>query len=202
MQEQLLIRHGRSEHNTRETMFLDSKLTEFGEKQAITVGAFLAKNFDLSQWKIYTSPFLRCLLTTKLIVEGYNENSSNPIESKFINVNKLIGEWLEIENNEARKIIVKKREYMFDFDWDDYLETEFKTEANKDFLERMYKFTDYQKKKCIIISHATPILTMKKIITEKINNIPCWDFSVDNASISWISNKRLVWNSRNLHYEN
>lgn len=201
MSEYLIIRHARSEYNIRKTTDLNSNLTEFGKKQASGVGKFLSKSkdfvFNNMMWAYYTSPFKRCLETSKLI------NDELKI-GKFL-VNGNLSEWLDLENSNTRSITIpsKDHEFIKGFAWNNYKEREFKSESNNDFLNRIYRFLELTDNypRNFIVTHGLPALTLIKAITENINYVPVWDFSIDNASITWIKDKRIIWYGRNLHHE-
>lgn len=202
MSEYLIIRHARSCYNIRQTKDLNSELTEFGKIQASGVGKFLVKskdfNFNNMMWGYHTSPFKRCLMTSQLINNELNRNI------KFL-VNENISEWLDLEDSSTRSVSIpsKKPEFIKDFVWSGYNEKEFKSESNADFLKRIYKFLELTElyPRNLIVTHGLPALTLIKAITENINYVPVWDFSIDNASITWIKDKRIIWHGRNLHHE-
>lgn len=207
----IIIRHARSLYNLRKSESLDSPISEFGKIQASGVGKFLQKKFPeiSTQYVCYTSPFLRCLQTANYIQKtfGVNNFSCSKADNYFLRVKILpeLSEHLELD----QKVAIPRREESFpDFIWGDYKETVFAAQKNQEFLERVVKAKDIivnetsnEYIKPLIITHGTTKNTLIKLITEKVNHVPVWDFSYDNCSISWIQDGRLVWNGRNLHHE-
>lgn len=202
LKEFLIIRHARSKYNIGETYELNSGLSPFGEHQAKVVGEFLTGLFNLSDWTIYTSPFARCLATTELLINHYNRNSKNLILRSGVIVEPLLYEHCDHDfdhtNVEIKKPVGGTGS---DFYWrDDSYEFEF-NETNTAFIDRLNSFIDNTSDKTLVVSHGLPILTLIKIITQNANFVPCWDYSVDNTSITWIQGNRCKWYARNLHFE-
>lgn len=217
MKELIIIRHARSEYNVQETKELNSPLTKFGVKQAKNLGKFFLKNdiwksddskYDLNyfKWNVYTSPFLRCLQTTKELITPLWEKHTNDkggVHYRLMPISSpLIGEYLEIEDDEVREVLVKtKFEFTPNICWDLSGET-FKSQTNKDFFNRVCEFyEEHCKENTIVVTHGMVALTLAKIATENINHVPMWDYSINNASITWIQNGRIKWYGRCLHNE-
>lgn len=193
--ELLIIRHSRSEHNLKLTTDLDSRITTFGEHQAVNVGKFLqdkffSEKYNIEEWGVFTSPFLRCLQTTKLIADQIKD-CPKPC------VRRTLREYLNHSNQSCE---IKKRSE-FDFDWD-FESASFDIEQNETFLDRMHKALIALPKCAIVVTHGLPAHVLKNLAVDPSgNHVPLWDNSIDNASITWIKNGRLIWNGRNLYHE-
>ena len=198
-EELLIIRHGRSQHNMGESNELDCGLTEFGAHQARNVGKFLqhqffSGKFDICQWSIFTSPFLRCLDTTKHICAQMPVNPRAVVCQCFREYLNHTGDLAHIPN--------RKEEYP-NFKWDHYPDEgmEFAREQNETFLERMHDAHGVLARRSIVVTHGLPAYALKHVAAHNANYVPVWDNSIDNCSITWIRNGRVVWHGRNLYHE-
>jgi broad specificity phosphatase PhoE len=200
MSELIVVRHARSLYNLRKTTDLDSGISEFGKTQATGVGKFLAKKFKPNAFEGFVSPFLRCLETAKLIQDELG------IPFRVI---PNLSEHLELD----QKVTVPYRKE-FGFNWHfgqgipTYEPYEFAAQKNIDFIDRINSARKEIKNSAqilgkipLIITHGTPKATLIKLETESSHQVPVWDFSYDNCSITWIKEGRVLWNGRNLHHE-
>lgn len=198
-EELIIVRHGRSQHNMGESDDLDCGLTEFGAHQARNVGKFLQHQFfdgkfDITQWTILTSPFLRCLQTTRHMVDQMN--------SPKVIVCKCFREYL---NHTGDLVHIPKRSLGdFDkFDWQYYPDegVDFGKEQNETFLERMHEAHKILTRRTIVVTHGLPAMCLTHVAAHNANYVPVWDNSCDNCSITWIRSGRVVWCGRNLFHE-
>lgn len=190
----IIIRHGRSQYNVKSTNDLDSDLTEFGERQATIVGQFLRSKFGSStNFKVHTSPFLRCFRTAKCM------NFPWPISDwrlrEYVNLGlgnvevfpkyEMFDNQIDIGNSCAQKYI-------------------FEPESNEVFFNRIQSFyndLNDMNSLPVIVTHGLPALQLAHIATSDEFYVPCWNYGVNNCSITWIDNGVLKWRARNLHYE-
>ncbi len=192
--ELIIIRHARSEHNCGLTNNLDSPITKWGDIQSKAVGQFLSFNLDLSDFKFYTSPFLRCLQTA----------SNFPFGTFHVSCN--LREYINHDSLEGQNVIIKPRSEefsMFNFNWGNFREERtYQKETNEQLVDRLYDFYYALPDKSLVITHGLPALVLSHIATNTNHVIPVWDYSLDNCSITRIVNGRYIWRGRNLHYEN
>lgn len=195
-EELIIVRHGRSEHNVKKSNNLDSSLTKFGLKQAKNVGDFLKNHFPLlGTFRLYTSPFLRCLETAK----------NMEIHSEFSRWNVDAG-FREYINLDAEKIVIPNRiSDTRDFAvWPDHkknYEYVFEKESNEIFFHRISQAYDGLPQKSVVVTHGMPVAMLAKIATGSDSTVPIWTYSFDNCSITYINRGRTVWSGRNLHHE-
>jgi len=196
-EELIIIRHARSQHNMGETDDLDCGITEFGIRQANNVGKFLqhqffSGKFDIKDWNIYTSPFLRCLQTTDHIFSQLS-SIKKPI------VCPSLREYL---NHSGNFVDIPIR-HTYDFDWSSFPNDrmEFVSEQNETFLERIHNAHDVIGNRSIVVTHGLPACALKHVAAYNANYVPVWDNSIDNCSITWLRNGRVVWHGRNLYNE-
>jgi len=193
-QQLIIIRHARSVYNIRQTNELDSPLTEHGEKQAQTVAKFVAKHMKLGWFTAYTSPFLRCIQTAKQIAEE--------TKLKFV----VMEELREYINHSGRMVDVKchltdknRQHFAWPYPGDQFF---FKDEFNEDFLNRMVKAYHKLDTRSIVVTHGLPAMLLAKIaMNPATHEVPIWDHSINNASITYIINGRPVWYGRALYDE-
>ena len=196
----LIIRHARSDWNIRVTDKLDSDITEFGQRQSKKVGEFLLNHLhkegvnykDLDK---FTSPFLRCLQTTAGIEKGYGQKAGFRIEP-------LLREYL---NHQKKHCFVPHRETEFnDFGWSQYPAEgiTFEMEQNEDFLRRMHMCFHKLPPKSLVVTHGLPGLALLRIAANPgLSDVPVYDYSLDNCSMSLIVRGRVVWHGRNVYHE-
>jgi len=230
MKESLIcIRHGRSEHNVGVTKDLDSPLTKFGIEQAKVVGRFWATQYRkavepfcwIQDYGLFTSPFLRCLQTSKHIIEAFYEETDIALE---VRVEPRLSESLYPSNP---RVVVPFREAEFPrgkfhavnkdlpgFDWfgvgfrNQHIlkvardhELYFDPETNEQYLARLHEIYDDLPQKSVVISHGLPVATLAMEAERRLNGMPLWDYSINNCSLTWIKNGRRKWWARNLHHE-
>lgn len=188
-EELIIVRHGRSLHNVKESEDLDSGLCPWGERQARNVGKFLRQQGlrELGPW--YTSPMLRCLQTTRLMDPwGRPEVMSN------------LREYI---NHCGDDVYVDRRADLFaEMNWHQFPHgATYYKEHNEVFLERMYDAYEQLPSRAIVVTHGLPAITLLKIASENTRHVPMWDHSLDNCSITWIRRGRVLWHGRNLYHE-
>ncbi len=190
-EELIIVRHGRSKHNMRDTDDLDAGLTLFGERQAENVGKFFQSEMDLEGYKFITSPYLRCLETASRIQDHVKEG--------MFNVNPLFCEYL---NHSGKECFVESRRTLFNFHWADVPSEGmlFHDELNEVFLHRMNEAFDNLPQRSLVVTHGLPALALVTIARGQFH-MPVWDHSIDNCSITLIKRGRVVWYGRNLHHE-
>lgn len=196
----LIVRHARSDWNIRITDKLDSDITEFGKRQAKKVGEFLYKHLQkefvsYNELCKYTSPFLRCLQTAQGIEDGYGRKQG-------FKINPLLREYL---NHQKKNCFVPNREKEFnDFGWNSYPSEgiNFEMEQNEDFLRRMHQCYNSLPPKSLVVTHGLPGLALLRIASNPgLSDVPVYDYSLDNCSMSLIVRGRVVWHGRNVYHE-
>lgn len=190
----IIIRHARSLYNARKTDNLDSEITEWGQRQALSVARFMKKHMSVTGFRFYTSPFLRCLQT------------AYPIQ-KTLNVTfKVLPDLREYLNHSGKPVTVEPRPKLFDenYDWQRYTEPQtFDTEFNEEFIARMRRVYDEvsQWGNAVVITHGLPALQLIHTAAHNANYVPIWDHSLDNCSITLIKDGMVLWHGRNLPHE-
>ncbi len=206
--ELIIVRHARSKYNMGETTELDAGITEFGQRQASNVGRFLQDKVDLEGYEAFTSPFLRCLETTEWMSQHIRVESRQrlPYALKF----NIMSELREYLNHSGDSVSVPNRgeyqdgrEYFPSYNWVHYPKEgeTYKAEHNEEFLRRMH--CAYQKlpEKSVVMTHGLPAILLAHVATENTHSVPVWDHSLDNCSVTYIINGRIVWWGRNLFHE-
>lgn len=200
--ELIIIRHARSLYNIGESKSLDSSLSGFGHRQAKNVGIFIADGglkekdhkFDLNNSKLFVSPYLRTLQTMRCIIE----------ENPHLNV-EIAPEIGEYVNHTIYPIVhVNPRNETYpDFDWGVGEVHSYNLDHHDDewFLDTLSKFYEELPEKSIVVSHGLPCATLLEVATSINPIVPEWDFSISNASITWIKNGKLLWRGREVYHE-
>lgn len=209
MKELLIIRHARSLQNIGETTHLDEGLTDFGKSQADTVGRFIGNGqldfksdkFDVSDAVMFVSPFLRTLQTAIQIKHRFPD-------MKAI-IAPEIGEY--VNHYMQEEIYVPARDKVFpEFDWSLY-KGETYNRVDGDWsagcmdewhIDRLRQFHAKlpENKPIIVVSHGLPALTLFHCHFQT-KTVPVWDFSISNASLTWVKGDRVIWRSRVLYFE-
>lgn len=194
-EELFVIRHARSQHNVRDEEGLDAGITEWGERQAENVANFLKDQIDLEGFTFITSPFYRCLL------------SSLPIADKFGISFEVWPEFREYLNHSGKECVVRHRTDMPKFDWSRFAvdgqvqtETLYKEEYNEVFLNRIHDGYTLLPEKSVVVTHGLPAITLTTIAKGHLH-MPVWDYSISNASITYIKRGRTIWHGRSLYHE-
>lgn len=195
--ELIVIRHARSKYNMRETTDLDAGITEFGIRQSTNVGKFLHDKIDLSDYDGFTSPFLRCLETTEYIRSGVPVMYPG---GKFT----VMSELREYLNHSGECVGVACREE--DRPWHHWIHYPkegmiYTAEHNEIFLRRMHAAYQKLPERSIVVTHGLPALLLIDIATKNSHSVPVWDHSIDNCSVTYIINGRVVWYGRNIPHE-
>jgi len=194
----IIIRHARSQANIGESDEPDSHLTEFGVKQANTVGAFLATELNLNGYSWYTSPFIRCLETSHKIWE--QRKSLARVFTTFTVMPQL----REYLNHSGREVFIPRAdEPKGMFNWNYFPESGevYQSEFNEHFLHRMHEAYELLSNQSVVVTHGLPALLLARIATENARDVPMWDYSLDNASITWIKRGRTIWHGKNMYHE-
>lgn len=193
--ELIIIRHGRSINNLRQSDDPDCGITEYGKRQALNVGKFLAKHVDTRGFEFFTSPFLRCLQTAEAIQS----------EVTFDNPGYVLSGLREYVNHYNKEVLVKnRRSETYNLHWADMPREDvvYHEEFNETFLDRMVSLFEVLPSKSIVVTHGLPALMLLEIAKNPaVNSVPIWDHSIDNCSITRIVKGRVVWHGRNLFHE-
>jgi broad specificity phosphatase PhoE len=220
-EELIIIRHARSEYNLRTTEDLDSSLTEFGQLQARKVGEFLRDHVDLRGMFAYTSPFLRCLQTMHGILKPLEELDKYEFERRGLAglfSCRIMPELREYVNHSNKEVAVVNRSEEYSahvhttshkpffggYEWSCFPEAgqTFKPEQNEEFLVRMHRAYELLPGKSVVVTHGLPAQLLIAIARNPTTNeVPIWDYSIGNASITYIKRGRTIWYSRDLYFE-
>ena len=194
-----IIRHARSEANIGKTDDLNSGLSDWGKVQAKTVGRFLATELDLTQHSWYVSPFLRCLQTAYDIWEAHRAIREHYLS---IQVMPQLREYLNHSGPDGVHVDRKKEPHGM-FNWSYFPEKgeHYHPEFNEHFLHRMHEAYSLLPNKSVVITHGLPAITLARIATDNIRDVPMWDYSLDNASVTWIRRGRTIWWGKNMYHE-
>jgi broad specificity phosphatase PhoE len=202
MKECIIIRHARTTTNIRQTDSMDPELTEFGIGQAKRVGKFLAKHVNLDGFQFYTSPFLRCLATSDLMLREINGALGRSYGTRQFVVDSLLREYINHCGRETTIPVYSERfSNMIWGELADQKEIFYKDEYNEEFLNRLHQFKWKMNDKSLIVTHGLTAFTLMHVLVHNANHVPVWDHSMDNCSITYIVNGRIVWQGRNLYHE-
>lgn len=193
----ILIRHGRSLYNVRETNCLDSDLTDFGITQARIVGKFLKKKIPfLDNYVFHISPFKRCLSTAHYIIDEIGN-----LNSKFI-VDPSISEYLSSDYYDKSVIVPNRKNEFPLFDWGNYSENyTHLPESGEEFVNRMKNSYLNLSDNSIVIAHGLSIIGLGLEAQESLSSMPLWDHSINNCSLTWFKEGEKKWWGRNLFHE-
>lgn len=183
MNELILIRHGESKYNAMLTDNLDSELTEKGIAQARATGKFLKDHFGHIQNFIgITSPYLRCLQTSRIIKEETGLDffvDQRPRE-------------IMIHYDEVFIPVSLRQEHFPEFVWSN-IPGAFYKETGEQFLARMKQYvSDFTHEKALVVSHGTPVGSLFELTLGR-DHKPDTEFYVDNATVSYIRNGEGIW---------
>lgn len=195
-QDLIIVRHARSRHNVGESESLDDSITNFGQIQATNVGRYLHEVMEIgNNFNFYTSPFLRCLETSRNIQEE--------LEDVEFKVMWQLREYLN--HAKPRELFIPNRSEEFsEFSWGLFpKEGElYHEEFNEIFLHRMEDCHARLSEKSVVVTHGLPAFALLYVATTaNPRHVPIWDYSIDNASITWIKRGRVIWHGKNLYHE-
>jgi len=182
MKELILIRHGESQYNAYLTDHLDSELTPKGIEQARITGKFLKEQFgDIHNFVGITSPYLRCLQTSRIIREETGlEFTVNPGPREIM----MKYQAAEVKN---------QQEKFPEFIWNHNNDLFFSQESDTQFIARIKAFHDsLNHEKLVVISHGTPVNTIYEFALGLKANADTVNF-VKNCSVSYVRNGEGIW---------
>jgi broad specificity phosphatase PhoE len=184
----VLIRHAESMWNVGLTDDLDSRLTMKGVNQAQVLASFLRKNLDCRGFAGFSSPLLRCVLTQLPI---YKQTGIRfVVRSEIFEITKDFPE-------EGVRVPCRSRQFL-DVGWDNYCDSTFCREPSQVFLGRLRSFLDVIPDRSMIITHGSVVQTMiEMILGVRVCQIPTWDDSIRNASVTYIKDGTVVWLAKN-----
>ncbi len=171
----ILVRHGQSRHNTRETDDLNSGLTEKGIWQAEKTGEFLLTLPNIREYQIVSSPLKRAWQTSSIIGE---------ILGCAITPCWFIREHAHYDSGYPDHIfpliINKHKDWVYHgHESDDY----FIKRLNRAYYDYVLNGHIYYKFKPIFVSHGLAIETMINLALGK-EEIGVWDGSCMNCSVT------------------
>lgn len=189
-----IIRHGRSKNNTGETASLDSSLTPDGVSQCRMTGKFLSDTEDLSDFTIYTSPLLRCLMTTEQIILG----AKGKFDSLKVVVQPLIHESLQ-PNSPDVTVPLRKKDFP-NYDWSLMKEElTFGPDDGRKLIHRCASAIIPFNSSDVFVSHGATCIALALCSSQKNPSMRDWDYSISNASITKVVNNKILWWGRALH---
>lgn len=185
----ILIRHAESMWNANLTEDLDSTLTLKGVSQAQKLASFIRRTVDCRGLVGFVSPFERCLLTSLPI--------RRQTGVRFF-VSPEIRE-LPFNFPESGVEIPCRKGCYLDIEWGNYLASIFHKEPPEVFLSRLRLFLDALPNRSMIITHGSVVQTMIEMaLGVKVTQVPAWDNSIGNASITHIKNGTVFLLAKNL----
>lgn len=212
--EALIIRHANSLHNQGLSKGLDSSVSKHpGCTQIQRLGRWLQQNFDLSDFKGLTSPYLRTLQTSCGISKhtGLEFKVHGGLREYHIEKNhddlREGGHSLPKREDEFKdcKIVWPKSYWPDDSNF-------YANETLDEFFERCQLFLDSlnQHGKYVFVSHGSPCRTLHHILCG--HDLECvrsrysgeeghFTCSIKNASLTWIKDGEEVWFSRDVYNE-
>jgi len=195
MRKTYIIRHGRSGHNSGRTENLDSALIPDGVVQSRATGNFLACDIgdDLDDFVLYTSPLLRCLMTTESILQ-----SADRFENLRVVVQPLIHESLGPDSD---FVTIPIREAQFPgFDWTLMYESlTIGPDDGKKLIARCRSVIEMCNDKSIFVSHGSTCIALGICETQAEPHMRHWDYSINNASVTKIVDRQVDWWGRVIH---
>jgi broad specificity phosphatase PhoE len=204
--EVIIIRHGRSTHNTHQSDDGNAPLTEWGIRQAKKVGQFLVAHLKLVDFDFFSSPFERCLQTMECIRQplhewGYKNQEYIRMPQVMSGLREYLnhfGEPVTLNLNKTKeKFPVGNYHY---FSHPEYTIT-YEPEWNEVFYNRIDRVYRDLPEKSLVVTHGLPAMLLRQIASNGPRSIPIWDYSIDNCSITYIVDGKIIWNGRNLHTE-
>jgi broad specificity phosphatase PhoE len=193
--ELLIIRHGESHFNTKETSNLNSPLTSLGRDQCYTCGAFLRRKFgdSISEWKGIVSPFLRTVQTAD-ILNRYTECGFTVDwqirEFAHSNSGYSGAQTLEIPSYRDRF-----PEFYPEGEPPKYIQH---MESEESLVSRVSEFLaelEDEDGKYIVVSHGLTIYTMIYVMNGN-PQVPIWDRKVLNTSVTYFNDNKMVYFAR------
>lgn len=183
----ILIRHGESMWNIKQSDSLDSHLSPMGVFQAMKLAEFLSDNIDdFHSFVGHTSPYHRCLLT------------SMPLRKAGLRffVEPDLAELTDHYPESGITVPCRRSEFP-DIEWGNYTTTHFGKEPSEGFLGRLHSFAQRIPDRSIIVTHGSVVQTMIEIaLGVRVERIPTWDNSIGNASVTYIKGGTVVWLAR------
>jgi broad specificity phosphatase PhoE len=181
----IIVRHGESEYNAEVTQDLDSCLTNKGCSQAEAAAFFLRNEIlNISEYKGYVSPLLRCLQTAEYFrnILGINFQITSKV-SEFTTFYPETG--ISVPN---------RSNYYPHFDWSESEFFHFPKEGDDVFLSRLKDIFAVLPDNVLLITHGTVVMTLCEMaLGMNVTEIPQWDNSIANASICFIKDGTVVW---------
>jgi broad specificity phosphatase PhoE len=179
----ILVRHAESMWNAKMSEDLDSTLTFNGVSQAQRLASFIRKSVDCRGFIGFTSPFDRCLLT------------SMPIRRQT-GIRFFVRP--EIAELDGVEVPCRKDEYL-DIEWGNYYTTTFHQEPSEVFLQRLRAFLESIPNRSMIVTHGSVVQTMIEMaLGVKVHQVPAWDNSIGNASITHIRAGTVILMAKNV----
>lgn len=203
--EVIIVRHLRSCHNVEvadglDTVGADSDITEFGHRCGPLLGRFLVEELGINNGTcICTSPFLRCLRTTEYIREATVNGvgiGARPV------VEPLSHEYLGHSFGEAT--IPNRCEEFPDFEWHEIPPEglDFRKEQNEWFMLRIRKLYASLPWRSVVVTHGLPAFALMHVAADPgFNHMPLWDWCLDNGSVTWVKDGRIIFRGMNLYWE-
>ncbi len=188
--EVILVRHAESMWNAQMSESLDSTLTLKGVSQAQSVASFISKNIDCRGLVGFTSPFDRCCLT------------SMPIRRRTgirFFIKPEIAELTDHFPDEGVEVPCRKDKYL-DIEWGNYFSTNFNREPSGNFIKRLQSFLSSLPERSLVVTHGSVVQTLIEMaLGVKVKNIPTWDNSIGNASVTHIKDGTVMLMAKNVH---
>lgn len=170
----LLMRHGQSQQNS-----IDPDLTAQGVEETEEVTKYLGQ-FDLSGFKAYVSPLLRCLKTANIIQS--NINIDFEVKEDIIETPTFL--------KEGESVHIQNRQNEFpQFQWKTDQDFCLHHEEECDFIERISQVLKLLPQKSILVSHFGVVTNIAKLALcgEK-----CQETGIPTASLTYINDQKVM----------
>jgi broad specificity phosphatase PhoE len=185
----IIVRHAESEWNNKTSSSLDSSLSFKGVSQANRVANFIKKSIDCRGLVGFTSPFNRCLLTSMPI--------RKQADIRFF-VRPELAELTDTFPDCGVEVPCRSDKYL-DVEWGDYCTTTFNRESQQSFLDRLRLFLDTIPNRSLIVTHGSVVQTLIEMaLGVKVYQVPTWDNSIGNASVTHIKNGTVILLAKNV----
>jgi broad specificity phosphatase PhoE len=211
MKEIFIIRHARTTHNLGEDPSLDSPITTFGWNQAKLLGKFFRKQRLIDDsFSLFVSPFLRTVQTAdfmwKEMGESQDEDALENLCREKFTVQPLAHEYLGHYHfkDGKKEFHVPNRDGFRSCNWSGFpkLGMNFAHETNEEFMHRIRRLYQSLPERSVVVTHGLPAFALMHVASDpSYNHMPVWDWCIDNASVTWVKDGRIIWRGLNLFWE-
>lgn len=213
----LIIRHGESQHNVRQTQDLDSRLTNRGMIQCCYTGAWLREQIDLTEFTGLVSPYHRTLQTASVlsIMCGVDFTTDDLIreyisEPCFEKWPELLEHHDEMAGHKGKLIPNRSLDFYnigWHRDWLDIEEQFFPVETPDEWMNRLDRSMQSleRDKDYVIVTHASMVAALGALWSGTCDLQSARDtynapregsIGIFNCSLTLVEGGKLTWNNR------